>query len=140
MCADAEMVANLNVRVGTNDRMSLGTTESSSILEAAGQCTTEVGLEDLAIGIFHKAPCVVGITVLGQVRVDRLLTESDDSVDLLLGVGETGLDIQQVSPGIDLLRISMWKVGGEIAVGTDGMDAKIKENAAGLLRKGDEEG
>lgn len=83
------MVANLNIRVRADYRMSLGTTQSSRVLETAGERTAEVGLENLAIGIFHQAPCVVSVAILGQVPVDSILAEGDDSINLLLSVGET---------------------------------------------------
>lgn len=69
--------------------MSFGATQSRGILKAAGERTTEVCLEDLAIGILHKAPCVISIAILGQVPVYSGLAEGDDSVDLLLWIGET---------------------------------------------------
>ena len=59
------MVANLNIRVSADDRMSLGATQSSRVLETAGERATEVSLENLAIGKFHQAPCVVRIAILG---------------------------------------------------------------------------
>lgn len=83
------MVANLNIRVRTDNRMSLGATQSRGIFEAAGERTTEVSLEDLAVGILHQTPGVISIAVLGQVPIYRVLAKGDDSVDLLLGVGET---------------------------------------------------
>lgn len=82
------MIANLNVRVGADNRVPLGTTQSGCIFKAASKGATEVGLEYFAVGIFYQAPSVVRVTIFSQVSVDGVLAKGDDSVDLLFGVGE----------------------------------------------------
>lgn len=82
--------------------MSLSATQSSGVLETAGERATKVSLEDLAIGKFNQPPRIVSVAILGQVAIDGLLAKGDDSVDLLFGVREARLDIQQVSSGVNL--------------------------------------
>ncbi|KAI9147388.1 hypothetical protein HJFPF1_12408 [Paramyrothecium foliicola] len=45
---------------------------------------------------------IIAVAILGQVSIDSLLTHGDDSVDLLLGVGQALLDIKEITTDINL--------------------------------------
>ena len=82
--------------------MRLCTANASGALETVCKGTAQVGGENLAVGELYKSPAIVAVTVLGEFAIDSLLSYGYDAVDLLLGVGETGVDVEVVSADINL--------------------------------------
>jgi hypothetical protein len=89
-------------RVPVDDGGALGAVYPSATLEAVGESTAQMKREHLAVGELDQRPSVVRVLGLLEIGVHGGLTQGEDLVNLLLGVGKTLRDVEVVACDVDL--------------------------------------